>query len=84
FADYLIATACETPEITILPMHTPSRRTPGGMKGMAEGGVMGAIGAIANAVNDALLPLGVRIERLPLSPMAIRAQLRARERDPPE
>ncbi|MEM1265197.1 MAG: xanthine dehydrogenase family protein molybdopterin-binding subunit [Pseudomonadota bacterium] len=84
FADYLIATACETPEITILPMHTPSRHTPAGMKGMAEGGVMGAIGAIANAVNDALLPLGVKIERLPLSPMAIRAQLRARERDPPE
>jgi hypothetical protein len=34
-------------------MRTPNRRTPAGIKGMAEGGVMGAIGAAKIAVNDA-------------------------------
>ena len=40
-ADYLVPTACEIPPIEIVPMHTPNRRTPAGIKGMAEGGVMG-------------------------------------------
>jgi carbon-monoxide dehydrogenase large subunit len=43
---------------------------------MAEGGVMGAIGAVANAVNDALAPLGATMEQLPLSPQAVREELR--------
>ncbi|MCR9061451.1 MAG: xanthine dehydrogenase family protein molybdopterin-binding subunit [Rhodobacteraceae bacterium] len=76
FADYIIATACETPNFEIQALHSPNRKTPAGIKGMAEGGVMGAIGAVANAVNDALAPLGVTIERLPLSPQALRAALR--------
>lgn len=76
-ADYLIATACELPSIEILPMHTPNRRTPAGIKGMAEGGVMGAIGVIASAVNDALALEGIRIDQMPLSPQRIRAALRA-------
>ncbi|SDI98679.1 xanthine dehydrogenase family protein molybdopterin-binding subunit [Aliiruegeria lutimaris] len=79
FADYLIASACEVPQIEILPMHTPNRRTPVGIKGMAEGGIMGSIGVIANAVNDALIPIGVRVEQLPLTPQRIRALLRAAE-----
>ena len=75
-ADYLVATACELPDFEIIPMHTPNRRTPAGIKGMAEGGVMGAIGAVANAVNDALGPFNVCVERQPLSPQAIRELLR--------
>ncbi len=78
-ADYLVATATELPNFEILPMHTPNHRTPAGIKGMAEGGVMGAIGVIASAVNDALAPFGVVIERQPLSPQAIRALLRGQE-----
>ena len=57
-------------------MHTPNRRTPAGIKGMAEGGVMGAIGALTNAVNDALAPFNVWVDRQPLTPQAIRALLR--------
>jgi carbon-monoxide dehydrogenase large subunit len=78
FADYLVATAHELPSFEILPMHTPSRSTPAGLKGMAEGGVMGAIGAVANAVNDALSPFGVVADRQPLTPMYIRALLRGK------
>lgn len=75
-ADYLIATSCELPNFEIIALHTPNRRTPAGIKGMAEGGVMGAIGALANAVNDALAPFDVRIERLPLTPQMVRESLR--------
>ncbi|MBH1966183.1 MAG: xanthine dehydrogenase family protein molybdopterin-binding subunit [Comamonadaceae bacterium] len=75
-ADYLVATACELPAFELLPMHTPNLKTPGGMKGMAEGGVMGAIGAVTNAVNDALSCLGVVAERQPLTPVYIRELLR--------
>lgn len=77
-ADYLVATACELPNFEILPMHTPNKRTPAGLKGMAEGGVMGAIGALTNAVNDALAPFGVTADQQPLSPAYIRGLLRGR------
>jgi carbon-monoxide dehydrogenase large subunit len=75
-ADYLVATAAELPDFEILPMHTQSRHTPAGIKGMAEGGVMGAIGVITNAVNDALAPLGVVADRQPLTPMYLRELIR--------
>jgi carbon-monoxide dehydrogenase large subunit len=75
-ADYLVATACELPNFEIIQMHTPNRRTPAGIKGMAEGGVMGAIGAITNAVNDALAPFNVCVARQPLTPQSIRELLR--------
>jgi carbon-monoxide dehydrogenase large subunit len=83
-SDYLVATAAELPDFEIIPMHTPSRHTPAGIKGMAEGGVMGAIGAVTNAVNDALAPLGVVAQRQPLSPMHLRELLRAARRAPDE
>ena len=76
-ADYLVPTASDVPSLEIVPMHTPNRRTPAGIKGMAEGGVMGAIGAVCNAVNDALAPFGIVIEKQPLSPDYIRSLLRA-------
>lgn len=79
FADYHLATAVEMPRIDIVPMHTPNRSTPAGIKGMAEGGVMGAIGALANAVNDALRPLGIRAEALPFTPPALRRLIRDTE-----
>jgi carbon-monoxide dehydrogenase large subunit len=77
-ADYLVPTACDLPEFEVIPMHTPNRRSPAGIKGMAEGGVMGGIGAVANAVNDALAPFGVVADRLPLAPEYLRALLRGK------
>ncbi|RQU38954.1 xanthine dehydrogenase family protein molybdopterin-binding subunit [Burkholderia cenocepacia] len=70
-AEYLIATSAELPNIEIIPMHTPSRSTAAGIKGMAEGGVMGALGALTNAVNDALRPFNAVAESHPLSPMLL-------------
>ena len=76
-ADYLIPTASELPPVEVLHRNTPSQATPIGLKGMAEGGVMGAIGAVSLAVQDALLPFGIVIDRQPLSPENIRARLRS-------
>jgi carbon-monoxide dehydrogenase large subunit len=76
FADYMLATAMEIPPIEIVSRHTPNRKTPTGSKGMSEGGVMGAIGAVMNAVNDALSPFGVVADRQPLTPEYIRSLIR--------
>lgn len=78
-ADYLVATAHEIPRIELIPMHTPSRATPAGIKGMAEGGVMGSIGALMNAVNDALAPFGAQATRQPLAPAYLRSLLRGNQ-----
>jgi carbon-monoxide dehydrogenase large subunit len=75
-ADYLIATSTELPNLEIIPMHTPNRRTAAGIKGMAEGGVMGALGSLTNAVNDALTPFGAVIDSHPITPMRVRKLLR--------
>jgi carbon-monoxide dehydrogenase large subunit len=78
FADYMLATAVEIPPIEVISHHTPNRKTPTGSKGMSEGGVMGAIGAVMSAVNDALAPFDVVADRQPLSPMSIRSLLRGK------
>jgi carbon-monoxide dehydrogenase large subunit len=75
-AEYLIATSAELPNIEIIAMHTPSRSTAAGIKGMAEGGVMGALGAVTNAVNDALRPFNAVAANHPLSPMLLRDLMR--------
>ena len=39
-----------------------------GAKGMGEGGTIGAPAAVLNAVNNALVHLGVQLERVPIRP----------------
>jgi carbon-monoxide dehydrogenase large subunit len=78
-ADYLIATATELPTFELIEHSTPDQLTPLGIKGMAEGGVMGAIGAVCNAVADALAPLGITLDSQPLSPVRLLQLLAASE-----
>jgi carbon-monoxide dehydrogenase large subunit len=78
FADYALATAAEIPPIEVISLHTPNHRTPTGSKGMSEGGVMGSIGAVMSAVNDALSPFDVVADRQPLSPQYIRSLVRGK------
>jgi carbon-monoxide dehydrogenase large subunit len=80
FMDYLIPTAMEMPaatEVRILE-ETPTPLNPLGVKGVGEGGSSGCGGAIANAVADALAPLGVTITALPLSPDRLLALIQGR------
>jgi aerobic carbon-monoxide dehydrogenase large subunit len=67
-ADYVIPTASEVPSITTVHLATESPSTAGGFRGMGEGGTIGAPAAIANALADALAPLGVEIFELPMTP----------------
>ena len=69
--DYPVPVASALPSFVIGHLETPSPHTPGGVKGMGEGGTVGAPAAIANAVADAVRPLGVPITRLPIRPEAI-------------
>ena len=66
--DYALPTAGAMPAPTIGHLETPSPLTPGGYKGMGEGGTIGAPAAIANAVADAVKPLGVAVTSLPIVP----------------
>ena len=83
-ADYLVATSHEVPHIELIAMHTPNSATPAGIKGMAEGGVMGSIGAITNAVNDALAHLGITVNQQPLTPMYLRKLMREAQAPTPK
>jgi carbon-monoxide dehydrogenase large subunit len=64
--DYALPKAGDVPPLEISHLETPSPLMPGGIKGMGEGGTIGAPAAIANAVADAVGPLGIRITRLPI------------------
>jgi 2-furoyl-CoA dehydrogenase large subunit len=61
-------TAVEAPEITLAHLETPSPHTVLGSKGVGEASSMSAPVVVANAVADALAPLGVSITALPLWP----------------
>jgi carbon-monoxide dehydrogenase large subunit len=70
FMDYLLPTAAEIPDFEYGHIVTPSN-TPGGYKGLGEGGAIASPPALINAVRDALLPLGVSVTEQPLSPEQI-------------
>jgi 2-furoyl-CoA dehydrogenase large subunit len=66
FMDYLLPSAHEVPEIDIVEHETPSPHTVFGQKGSGESGYLGAPAAIASGVNDALKPLGITVNSLPM------------------
>jgi carbon-monoxide dehydrogenase large subunit len=66
--DYALPVAALVPCPRLVHLETPSPLVPGGYKGMGEGGTIGAPAAIANAVADAVAPLGVAITALPIVP----------------
>ncbi len=69
FADYLVPTSYEVPDPVIVHLETPSPFTPLGAKGLGEGNNMSTPVCVANAVADALSPLGGTPDiRLPLTP----------------
>ncbi len=66
--DYLVPSACEIPSMQVVHLESESPTTLGGFRGMGEGGTIGAPAAVANAVADALSPLGIEIDELPVTP----------------
>jgi len=68
FMDFLLPTAMEVPAIEIGHTETPSPLNPLGVKGAGEGGAIPGPAVIAEAIDDALAPLGVRVREMPLDP----------------
>jgi len=66
FMDYLLPSSHEVPAVEIIHHCTPSPNTVLGQKGSGESGYLGAPAAIANAINDAIRPLGVSVNTLPI------------------
>ncbi|MCY4450877.1 MAG: xanthine dehydrogenase family protein molybdopterin-binding subunit [Immundisolibacterales bacterium] len=66
-ADYRLPGAAEVPPIRIEHMESPSPYSRFGQKGLGEGGAIGPPAAIANAINQALAPLGVEVDELPIT-----------------
>jgi 2-furoyl-CoA dehydrogenase large subunit len=78
--DYLCPTVAEMPRVVLEHVETPSPFTLYGSKGCADGSVVPAPSAIANAVADALRPLGIAVTELPLTPAKVLAWLRRARR----
>jgi carbon-monoxide dehydrogenase large subunit len=70
-ADYLVPMACEMPDIVCAHIETPTKQSQLGAKGVGEAGTAGAPGAVMNAINDALAPLGANVTDMPFTPEKI-------------
>jgi len=71
FMDYLLPSVHEVPHIELNEQVTPSPLHPYGAKGTGEGGYMTAPAAVASAVEDALRPLGIGVDQIPITPRVL-------------
>jgi carbon-monoxide dehydrogenase large subunit len=65
--DYAAPRAADVPLLELRRTETPSPRNPLGAKGVGEAGTVGSPAAIANAVVDALRPLGISNVDVPVT-----------------
>ncbi|MBF0277011.1 MAG: xanthine dehydrogenase family protein molybdopterin-binding subunit [SAR324 cluster bacterium] len=72
FLDYRIPVASDLPMIETIIVEVPNPKHPYGVRGVGEVGIVPPIPAVANAIHDAT---GLRMRRLPMSPMTILAGL---------
>ena len=71
FMDYAMPRAYDVPWIGFTSEPVPSTANIMGMKGCGEAGTVGALAAVANAVQDALWERGVRQADMPFTPMRV-------------
>jgi carbon-monoxide dehydrogenase large subunit len=82
--EYHLPTSQNVPPIVTALRETPSPWNPLGAKGVGEGGSIGTPAAVANAVADALAPLGIRHVDLPFTASRLWAAIRdAGSTEPP-
>jgi carbon-monoxide dehydrogenase large subunit len=82
FMDYLLPTAADVPSIKVVHRSHPSPLNAMGVKGAGEGATASAPAAVANAIVDALRPLGVEITEMPITPPRLRALIVAARESP--
>jgi len=78
FLDYLLPVSASVPDIEVVLTETPSPFTPGGMKGMGEGGTNGSFACVVNAVAAALPAEAARDLVTPLTPSRVWHRLTGR------
>ncbi len=71
FMDYAMPRADDVPMIGFSTESVPSVSNPMGMKGCGEAGTVGALAAVANAVQDAMWGQGVRQADMPFTPQRV-------------
>jgi carbon-monoxide dehydrogenase large subunit len=77
FADYLMPTAREVPELEVIVSEdAPSPLNPLGLKGAGESGITPVGAAIASAIDDALQKPGA-VTQLPVTPQRLKALMAA-------
>jgi carbon-monoxide dehydrogenase large subunit len=82
FMDYVIPRADTLPAFTTEISEVPSTSNPLGLRGGGEGGTTPALGAVVNAIVDALGELGVEHIEMPATPERIWRAIRAVQRAP--
>jgi carbon-monoxide dehydrogenase large subunit len=76
---HLLRRAADLPRLAMGHLETPSPYSLFGAKGVGESGFSAAAAALLGAVNDALAPVGARIDDLPITPpRLLRTILKAR------
>jgi aerobic carbon-monoxide dehydrogenase large subunit len=78
FMNYAMPHADDLPSVQVGRTETPSPVNPLGIKGAGETGTIASTPAVANAVMDALAPLGIKHIDMPLTPGRIWEALRGR------
>ncbi|HEX6078822.1 MAG TPA: molybdopterin cofactor-binding domain-containing protein, partial [Methylomirabilota bacterium] len=68
--EYALPTAADLPPIELTHVEVPAENLLG-VRGVGEGGTLGPAAALANAVADALAPLGIEVNELPIAPAAL-------------
>jgi carbon-monoxide dehydrogenase large subunit len=77
--DYLLPGPGDLPNFRVYHTETLSPHSAHGIKGVGEGGAIAPAGALVNAINDALSPLGAVLRDIPANPKRILAAIRAAE-----
>jgi CO/xanthine dehydrogenase Mo-binding subunit len=68
FLDYRMPTTMDVPMIEAVMIEVPNPRHPFGLRGVGEAPIIPPLAAVANAVSHAI---GVRMNRLPITPRAV-------------
>jgi len=76
FLDYRMPTPVDVPMIETVIIEVPNPRHPFGLRGVGEAPIIPPLAALANAISEAV---GVRMDRLPMSPGAILAALKRKQ-----
>jgi len=77
FMDYTMPRTDSTPKFDFAYTEVPSPRNMLGIKGAGEAGTIGATPAVANAVMNALSPIGVTEMNMPFTPLKVWQAIRS-------